>query len=108
MIDDMAQIGGVDIKCIEYRRGWEHQARLALLGRNAVFIKGRGAICVAKSVEDAQAVGMVLDKNCLAQLFASANEVNHHLMYFDALLQRAVYVRKYSKLMAEDKDACDK
>lgn len=96
--DDMAQIGGTDLKCISYGPGWERRARRALSGRSVVLVKGRGAICTGLTKEDAEAAGMVLEKNCVAGLYAQACGVKHHLAYGDALLQHMVYVHKYSKL----------
>lgn len=97
MIDDLAQIGGVNIPCVASVADTDAIAK-CLRKRGAVLISGVGAICAADSLDDAQAMAQVLEKNCLAQRFCEANGRKHHLGYFDAMSQRNVYVKKYSKL----------
>ena len=98
MIDDMAQIGGTDFACVKVKNGWERKAVKHLAGRNAVLLCGHGAIVTGNSPDEAEAVASVLEKNCLAKLYSEACGKRHHLAYFDALLQRTVYLMKYSKL----------
>lgn len=98
MIDDMAQIGGTDFACIKVKNGWESKAIKHLSGRNAVLLRGHGAIVTGNNLDEAEAVASVLEKNCLAKLYSEACGKRHHLAYPDALLQRTVYLLKYSKL----------
>ncbi len=98
MIDDMAQIGGTDFACVKVKNGWEKKAAKHLKGRNAVLLRDLGAICTGNSLDEAEAVASVLEKNCLAKLYSESCGKKHHLNYFDALLQRTVYLMKYSKL----------
>ena len=98
MIDDMAQIGGTDFACVKVKAGWEKKAAKHLANRNVVFLNKLGAVCTGSSLDEAEAVASVLEKNCLAKLYSEACGKRHHLEYFDALLQRTVYLMKYSKL----------
>lgn len=98
MIDDMAQIGGTSFDCIRFKDGWAKRAVRSLKGKNAVLIRNGGAVCTGNSLDEAEAVASVLEKNCLAKLYSDACFKNHRLNYFDALLQRKIYLMKYSKL----------
>lgn len=98
MIDDMAQIGGTDFDNVKVNGDWAKAAAKSLKGRNAVLLRGKGAICTGNNLDEAEAVASVLEKNCLAKLYANACGKKHRLGYFDALLQRTVYLMKYSKL----------
>ncbi len=98
MIDDMAQIGGTDFDNVKVEGDWAAKAAKSLNGRNAVLLRGKGAICTGNSLDEAEAVASVMEKNCLAKLYSNACGKNHRLAYFDALLQRTVYLMKYSKL----------
>lgn len=98
VIDDMAQIGGTDFASVRLSGSFCEKAAKALNGRNVVFVLGKGAVCTGADPDECGAVASVLEKNCLAKLFAEANGVHHKLGYFDALLQRTIYVMKYSKM----------
>lgn len=99
MIDDMAQIAGASFSCME-PGGASFEERLAdaLEDKECVFIRGLGAVLTAADPDEAQALRMVLDKNCLAALYCDAHGVREHLAFPDAMLQRLVYKMKYSKL----------
>ena len=98
MIDDMAQIAGTDFATVRLTESFNEKAAAALKGRNVVFVLGKGAVCTGQDPDECGAVASVLEKNCLARLFADACGVHHRLGYFDALLQRTIYVMKYSKM----------
>lgn len=96
-IDDLAQIAGVNIPIIQ--DGEKNAAKIAkiLKHKNAVFLELSGALCTGRTKSDAQAVGMVLKKGCVAQRYATAKNKKMALHYLDAILQRFVYTVKYSK-----------
>lgn len=99
MIDDMAQIAGTGLPCISPSDKEALQKLVQALKKSpAVFVKGAGAVIAAADASEAQAVQIVLDKNCLAALYAAAWNMNVHLKWADAKLQRIVYLKKYSKL----------
>jgi len=92
-IDDLAQIGGATIKTATSSR-----VSSKLKGRNAVFVLGLGALCTGRTMDDAQAVAMILRKGCEAEVVSTLLDKPHRLSFFDAWIQRTVYVSKYSKM----------
>lgn len=98
-IDDMAQICGTRIPCIDPTNPhWVKQLEKGFQHQNVVLLRGLGAICMGATEEDVEACEKVLQKNCFAQLYASFFGQKHHLGFLDSYLQRQTYVKKYSKL----------
>ena len=91
-IDDFAQIAGPIVDVVKNKR---MDIIVGLLGRNAVLVKGVGAVCVGASEEDVEAVATVTTKNCAAACYVRKSSP---MSKADALLQRIVYLKKYSKL----------
>lgn len=89
-IDDLAQIAGVTIRCVKSDASSKTLER-ALKGRNAVLVCGSEPVCTGP---DADAVRMLLEKGCAAAVYADTMK---GLSLPDALLQRIIYVKKYSK-----------
>jgi L-ribulose-5-phosphate 4-epimerase len=96
-VDDLAQIAGVTINCVQCRKQAPNTIVRNLRGRNAVFLERNGALCTGKNRDDAEAVRTILQKGCRAEIYAAFINNNHHLSKADAFLQRIVYVTKYSK-----------
>ncbi|MCR5032330.1 MAG: class II aldolase/adducin family protein [Lachnospiraceae bacterium] len=96
-IDDMAQIGGVDTKCLPENASME-QIRKALKGRHAVLIENVGALCVSPAEDDARAVCTVLEKNAMAALLKEAGDSPKAVDPISAFLEHTIYEKKYSKL----------
>ena len=93
-LDDLAQIAGADILCVP------PEPRLlpsALSGRNAVLLRGAGALCAGGVESDVEAVRALLRKGCMALLYARTIPGCRPLGPADAGLQRAVYLRSYKK-----------
>jgi len=96
-IDDQAQIAGTcirsaapDASSVEIRDA---------LGRNsAVFLKGRGALCFGADEAEVTAVCMVLEKGCVAAYYAANTADAQPVGSLSALIERIVYVKKYSKM----------
>ena len=63
LLDDLAQLIGPGLK----NRKAETAVR-KLGKRNAVLVKDRGGLCVAKNLYDLHAVAMVVEKGCLAEI----------------------------------------
>jgi len=96
-LDDLAQIAGPTVRCISLLDGWDEKRILrGLRGRNAVFIKGQGALCCGESEKDAQAVELVLKKGCRAAVAAVFMEGAHPIPFWEARIMRHVYKKKYS------------
>ncbi len=97
LIDDLAQIAGVNIKNVA--NGLENRKAVVreLKYKNAVLLEGEGALCTGITEDDARAVAMVLKKGCAADLYRAALDRRNQVGIIDAYLQRLVYVMKYSK-----------
>jgi len=78
------------------RMGGQQPALNSTIGRNAVLVKGVGAVCAGKTEGDADAVAMIVSKNCAAACFARYVKP---MSPIDARLQRMIYLTKYSKRM---------
>ena len=96
-IDDFAQIVGPETSVVENKR---IDIIAGLIGRNAVLVKGVGAVCTGATKEDAEAVAMITSKNCAAACYVRQGKPMGKL---DAYLQRIIYKKKYSKLKDSDK-----
>lgn len=94
LLDDLAQIAGVDVRC-EDRQA--ERVAAGLRGRNAVLLRGAGALCTGTSQGDVEAVKVLVRKGCLAQRYAASRGNCRPLGWGDAWLQRLIYVRKYAK-----------
>ena len=93
-LDDLAQIAGVEIRCVPAEPG---RVKRAVGGRNAVLLQGMGALCAGASESDVEAVRILLRKGCAAQLYAQEVPWCRPLGRADASLQRLVYLRSYQK-----------
>ncbi len=115
-LDDAAQIAGVDVKCVDIcgrgtisesedgkNKESHHTAPTqtlleSLKDRNAVLIKGIGALCTGFDESEAEAVGIVLEKNCMAAYLAHQVGEIPPLGKESAKKDREGYVNHYSKL----------
>jgi L-fuculose-phosphate aldolase len=95
LLDDFAQIVGRNALVADPANA--SQVVRALGKRNAVLLKGAGALCCAESEDEASAVEMVLDKGCRTVLAAAGKDVSS-IALSECLLMRYVYKKKYSKL----------
>ena len=101
MIDDFAQIVGVDVKCVPWIDGDTDECAAeigkAISGRNAVLIQGNGAIVTGNSDGDMQALDIIMEKGCEAQVDVSIFNRPHFVPKAECFLMRTVYLAKYSK-----------
>ena len=94
-LDDFAQIVGLSLTVTENRiqlisNGLNHAS--------AVLVRNTGALCWGIDEMDAQAVSMILTKNCKAFLAASLFGRSRPINAFESALMRLVFLKKYSKL----------
>lgn len=89
-IDDLAMIAGSTIRYADR----EHAVN-ALKGRNAVYLPG-GAIVMAAEEDDIGALLSLLVKGSQAELYR-IEERGRSVPYLSAIIERFVYVKKYSK-----------
>ena len=78
------------------RMGGQQPALNSAIGRNAVLVKGVGAVCAGKTDADAEAIASIVSKNCAAACYVRHAKPMSPL---DARLQRYIYLTKYSKRM---------
>lgn len=90
-IDDFAQMVGC---CAPVCKAKPRIAARLLRRHGAVILADNGAVCTADTADDAQAVSMILQKNCAAALYAANSRP---LSIADALRQRRIYLKKYSR-----------
>lgn len=100
-IDDFDQIAGYGVKCCNWERtSYRTDAKdigKALKGQNAVLIKGHGALCTGTSKSDVEAVKLVMEKECKAQMYCKLCYNSAQLGLVDNFLMRTIYLAKYSK-----------
>lgn len=90
-LDDFAQLAGTGLKVIENN---EKAVKKAIKYISPVLVRGKGALCIAEDRSDAEALSMVIEKNCRAALAALGAEP---IASWECVLMRQFYLRKYSK-----------
>ncbi len=99
-IDDLAQIAGVSLRILP-ESAEDTEIRDALKERNAVLLRGKGAICTGNSPDDTAAAAMVLEKGCRAALLARVVGITREvppLQPAHAAADRDSYVNAYALL----------
>ena len=99
-LDDQAQIAGTDLPILEESAD-KDEIQEALRDRNAVLIRGKGAVCTGASAEDVEAAAMVLEKGCRAAMLARVQGNVPPLSAEHAKADRIAYITSYSKLKDE-------
>ena len=99
-VDDQAQIAGTDLPILPEGAGSAEVSK-ALETRNAVLLRGKGAVCTGSSREDVDATVMVLEKGCRAAMLARVCGDVAPLSEEHAKADRMAYVTSYSKLKNE-------
>lgn len=98
LLDDFAQIVGVNIKTVKSGLNNAKEVAKKLRNKNAVLLENDGALCTGITESDTEAVAMILRKGCLADLYADALNKTDRINAVDAYIQRIFYVNKYSKM----------
>ena len=100
-LDDFAQIAGAKIPVVIIETD---PARFSKIGGkcNALLIRDMGALCWATTRSDAEAVALILEKNCKAALLAQKAPQVKPLSWLDTHLMRFVYQKKYAKIAQGD------
>lgn len=105
MIDDFAQIVGLDVKNCAWIDGdtddCAKQIGKAINSRNAVLIQGNGALVTGNSDGDLQALDIIMDKGCAAAIDCDIFNRPHYVPKAECFLMRTVYLAKYSKKIDE-------
>ena len=96
-VDDCAQMIGLRVPCLPETAG-DREVAAALPGiPGAVFVRNRGAVLVAASADDAEALRMVLEKNCRAALLERAGNRPAKVGSLSGKLEHLVYTKQYAK-----------
>lgn len=93
-LDDMAQMLGQEVESVEADAA---AVSRALQRRDAVLVKGVGAVVRAGSADDADALKLLLYKAAICALHTRTLGVDAELGAFDVGLMHLVYKKKYSK-----------
>jgi len=93
LLDDLAQMAGVDVRCVRSEPG---EVAQAMRGRNAVLLRGAGALCMGPAASELEALRLLLRKGCAAHRFARAVPGCRPLGRMDALVQRTLFVASYA------------
>lgn len=105
MIDDFAQIVGLDVKCCPWVDGdtddCAKEVGEAIEDRNAVLIQGNGALITGNSDGDMNALEIIMDKGCAAVIDCDIFNRPHYVPKAECFLMRTVYLAKYSKKINE-------
>lgn len=100
-LDDFCQIAGSVVANVNWDptsyRTDAVEAGKAASGRNAILVKGHGALCTGMNPYDADAVKLVLEKEAIAAMYAQLVLGTKTLGTLDRVIQRLVYKMKYSK-----------
>lgn len=101
MIDDFAQIVGVDVKNCPWIDGETDECAKdiadKLSGRNAVLIEGNGALTTGNNEGDMQALKLIMEKGCEAAVDVDIFNRPNYVPRAECLIMRTVYLAKYSK-----------
>ena len=90
-LDDFAQLIGPSMKVIDDD---EKAIAKAIKSNTPVLVRGKGALCVAEEKSEAEALSIVIEKNCRAALAAIGSKP---ISAADCLIMRQFYLKKYSK-----------
>lgn len=93
-IDDVAQIAGTRIYCLQAAPSMK-ALRRALHGRDAVLLRDDGALCCGSSRDEAEALCLVLEKGCQAALLGTLCG-REPVDPISAAKERWFYVKKYA------------
>jgi L-ribulose-5-phosphate 4-epimerase len=93
-LDDMAQMLGSHVACVKAK---PKKVIRALEQRDAVFVRGVGAVVKADDPDDREALKILTEKSALCALHTAGAGAKVRLKTADTALMRFVYKKKYSK-----------
>ncbi len=99
VLDDMAQIVGVNAKCAKNNT---ESIIKTMKGRNSILVKNDGAICTGRTLNETYACCLILEKSARAFIGGSILGGCKVINPFEARLMRFVYKVKYSKKNQEN------
>ena len=106
LLDDMAQIDGISVRCAKQNKAVE--VIMALSGlRNACFLPEAGAVVTGRTLDEVYTAALVLDKACNCYLLAERKGGVHPHSLLNAVLEHVVYKLKYSKKNQDSQKAAE-
>ncbi len=93
-LDDFAQLIGSSLKTVNDD---EKTVKDAIAAGTSMLVRGRGALCVSRSDCDAEAISMVIEKNCRAYMAASLTG-NRPIKEAECIYMRNMYLNGYAAL----------
>ena len=106
ILDDLAQVCGVSIKCAQKNVASDVVA--ALSGqRNVCLLPEAGAVVTGRTLDEVFTATLVLDKACNAEILAEKKGGTDHMNALDALLEHVVFKLKYSKTNQKQQKAAE-
>ena len=106
ILDDLAQVCGVSIKCAQKNVASDVVA--ALSGqRNVCLLPEAGAVVTGRTLDEVFTATLVLDKACNAEILAEKKGGTQHMGVIDALLEHVVFKLKYSKTNQKQQKAAE-
>ena len=106
LLDDMAQIDGISVRCAKQNNAVEVIMALAGL-RNACFLPEAGAVVTGRTLDEVYTAALVLDKACNCYLLAERKGGVHPHSLLNAVLEHVVYKLKYSKKNQDSQKAAE-
>lgn len=101
MLDDMAQIVGVSVRCVDEDVFSDAKkivkATSAMKNRTALMIRNYGAVCGGSSFDDAEVSAVVFEKGCKTVIETSFLGGGRYINPIECWLMHLVYQLKYSK-----------
>ena len=101
LLDDMAQIVGTSLKTAIWAPKDPIKSGAAILealkGRHALLIKDCGALCCGETKKDAEAVQLIMEKECKASNMAELMGGGNKISPADCYVMRVNYLKNYSK-----------
>lgn len=91
-LDDFAQLVGSSLKVVD--EDDEKAIAKALKEKTPLLVRGKGALCITEEKSDAEALSIVIEKNCRAALAAIGSKPINPA---ECLIMRQFYLKKYSK-----------
>ncbi len=106
ILDDLAQVCGISIKCAAKNVGADVVA--ALSGqRNSCFMADAGAVVTGRTLDEVSTATLVLDKACNAELLAEPKGGTAHMGAVIAFLEHIGFKLKYSKANQKQQKAAE-
>ncbi|MBN2738513.1 MAG: class II aldolase/adducin family protein [Spirochaetales bacterium] len=93
LLDDLAQIGGTKIDSLD-----QNELLKKIGSRNMVFVKNKGCLCLSHDIYELQAMALVAEKACQAEIGSYFLGGGKGIAFHEALMMNWHYRTKYSKM----------